>query len=554
MAFESKIKEMLKEYSEDIALEVPPDSKMGDYAFPCFDIAKKMRKSPRDLAKEIASKIKPNESIEKIESTGPYINFFVNNKKRAELVLKEIRKKKEGYGSKRVGKIIVIDFSAPNIAKPFGIGHLRSTVIGNSLYKIYSFLGYKCVGVNHLGDWGTQFGKLIVAYKRWGNEKKLEKDPIKHLYSLYVRFHTEAENDKTLEDEARAWFKKLEDGNEEATELWETFKDVSLDEFKKHYKKLEIKFDSYEGESFYNKMLDNTVDIVKSKTETEISDDALIVNLKQYNMPPLILKKSDEASTYATRELVAAMYRVEGYKPDKILYVVGTTQQLHFQQVFKVLELMGYKKEMFEHIGFGTISFKDEKMSTRKGNIIFLEEVLDRAISLAKKIIEEKNPELKKKKKVAEMVAIGAVIFADLKNDRIKDIVFDWDKMLSFEGETGPYLQYTHARCCSVMKKAKKVPNKADLKFLSQPEETEVVKLLEIFPKTVEDAALHNKPHIIANYLIALCQSFNNFYQKHTIISMENEFSDARIVLTDCVRTVLKTGIELLGIRAPKEM
>lgn len=301
-------------------------------------------------------------------------------------------------------------------------------------------------------------------------------------------------------------------------------------------------------------MLDKTIEIIKSKTETEINDDALIVNLKEYNMPPLILRKSDEASTYATRELVAALYRVEGYKPDKILYVVGTTQQLHFQQVFKVLELMGYKKEMFEHINFGTMSFKEGKMSTRKGNIIFLEEVLERAISLAKSIIDEKNPKLKKKKRVAEMVATGAVIFADLRNDRIKDVVFDWDKILSFEGETGPYVQYTHARCCSVIKKAKKIQNKADLKFLVQPEETEVIKLLEMFPKTVRDAASHNKPHIIANYLIALCQSFNNFYQKHTIISMENEYSDARLILTDCVRIVLKTGIELLGIRAPKEM
>jgi arginyl-tRNA synthetase len=554
MAFEDEIKELLKEYEENIILEIPPEPNMGDYAFPCFNLAKQLKKSPAEIAKEIASKIKPTENIEKIEAKGPYINFFINNRKRAELVLTEIRKKKRKYGSAKEGKIIVIDFSAPNIAKPFGIGHLRSTVIGNSLYKIYSFLGYRCIGVNHLGDWGTQFGKLIVAYKKWGEEKELEKDPIKYLYSLYVKFHTEAEKDAALEDEARLWFKKLEDGDKEATELWETFKDLSLEEFKKHYKKLEIKFDSYEGESFYNKMLDKTIEIIKSKTETEINDDALIVNLKEYNMPPLILRKSDEASTYATRELVAALYRVEGYKPDKILYVVGTTQQLHFQQVFKVLELMGYKKEMFEHINFGTMSFKEGKMSTRKGNIIFLEEVLERAISLAKSIIDEKNPKLKKKKRVAEMVATGAVIFADLRNDRIKDVVFDWDKILSFEGETGPYVQYTHARCCSVIKKAKKIQNKADLKFLVQPEETEVIKLLEMFPKTVRDAASHNKPHIIANYLIALCQSFNNFYQKHTIISMENEYSDARLILTDCVRIVLKTGIELLGIRAPKEM
>jgi arginyl-tRNA synthetase len=556
MIFEDDIKELLKEYSENVILEIPPDPKLGDYAFPCFGLAKQLKKSPAEIARDISSKFRQTENIEKAEAAGPYVNFFVNKAKRAEIVLKDVMKKKDRYGSSRdgKGKTIVIDFSAPNIAKPFGIGHLRSTVIGNSLNKIYSFLGYKCIGVNHLGDWGTQFGKLIAAYTKWGDEKELEKEPIKYLYGLYVRFHTEAEKDEQLNDEARQWFKKLEDGDKEATKLWELFRELSLEEFKQHYAKLDIKFDSYNGESFYNKMLDKTIETVKSKIKTEISDDALIVNLDEYAMPPLLLRKSDEASTYATRDLAAALYRIKEYRPEKILYVVGVTQQLHFRQAFKVLELMGYKKEMFEHVNFGTMSFKEGKMSTRKGNIIFLEEVLDRAVELAGKIIEEKNPNLENKKRVAEQVAIGAMIFADLRNDRIKDIVFDWDKVLSFEGETGPYVQYTHARCCSVLRKARIIPNKADMKFLIHTEEDEVVKLLERFPEVINDAAKSNKPHILASYLIDLCQNFNNFYQKHTIVSMENEYSDARLILTDCVRTVLRSGIGLLGIKAVEEM
>lgn len=556
MAFEEEIKKLLKDYSKDVVLEVPPDPKLGDYAFPCFSLAKSMKKSPVEIAKEIASKLKPSKSIEKIQAVGPYVNFFINNAKRAETILNDILKKKEKYGSSTLGKgkNAVIDFSAPNIAKPFGIGHLRSTVIGNALYKILSFLGYKCIGVNHLGDWGTQFGKLIVAYKKWGKEKELEKEPIKYLYNLYVKFHKEAEKNEKFNDDARTWFKKLEDGDSEATELWELFKQVSLDEFKKYYDKLEIKFDSYAGESFYNKMLDKTVKEVKSKVKTEISEDALIVNLEEYKMPPLILKKKDKATTYATRDLAAAFYRLKEYKPVKILYVVGTPQQLHFNQLFKVLELMGKKRELFEHVNFGMISFKEGKMSTRIGNIILLEEVIDKATSLAKKIIEEKNPKLEKKERVAEQVGIGAIIFGDLRNDRIKDVIFDWDKVLSFEGETAPYVQYTHARCCSVTRKAKKMPETVDFNFLKEEEEFAVVRLLERFSKIVEDSAAHYKLHILAGYLIELAQTFNNFYQKHTIISMEEGYTEARLVLTNSVKTVLKTGLGLLGIQSPEEM
>lgn len=556
MAFEEEIKRLLKSCSKEIILEIPPDPELGDYAFPCFALAKTTKKNPAEIARGIAAELKPTETIEKIQAAGPYVNFFINNAKRAETVFSNIQKKKDRYGSSTAGKgkSIVIDFSHPNIAKPFGIGHLRSTVIGNSLYKMLSFLGYKCIGVNHLGDWGTQFGKLIVAYKRWGKEKKLEKEPIKYLYDLYVRFHKEAEKDEKLNDEARAWFKKLEGGDREAAELWEIFKQVSLDEFKRYYGKLEINFDSYAGESFYNRMLDKTVKEVRSKTKTEVSEEALIVNLEEYKMPPLILKKRDEASTYATRDLAAALYRLREYKPVKILYVVGTPQQLHFQQVFKVLELMGKKRGLFEHINFGMISFKEGKMSTRAGNIIFLEEVLDKAVSMAKKIIEEKNPKLEKKERVAEQVGIGAIIFGDVRNDRIKDVVFDWDKVLSFEGETAPYVQYTHARCCSVLRKARKIPETADFSFLKEKEEFSVVRILEMFPKIIEDSAAHYKPHILAGYLIELAQIFNNFYHKHTIIQMDKDYEKPRLLLASCVKTVLKTGLGLLGVQAPEEM
>ncbi|MBW3000014.1 arginine--tRNA ligase, partial [Candidatus Woesearchaeota archaeon] len=522
MSFSDEIIKILKPHVKaKIELEAPPNPDMGDFAFPCFEIAKQLKKKPNEVAQELAKKVKLSKTITKVEVMGPYLNFFLNKAKQSEVLFKQIQKEKEKYGAGNEGrgKTIAIDFSSPNIAKPFGIGHLRSTVIGNSLYKIFSFLGYKCVGVNHLGDWGTQFGKLIVAYKNWGKEKELQKNPINHLLSIYVKFHDEAEINEKLNDEAREWFSKLEQGDKEALQLWELFKELSLEEFNKHYKRMDIHFDSFAGEAFYIKMLDSTVEKIKKKIKTEISEGALVVNLEKYKIPPLMLRKSDGATTYATRDMAAALYRLKEYKADKLLYVVGADQKLHFTQLFNVLEMMGIKKEKLVHADFGMMKFAEGKMSTRKGNIIFLEEVLDRAVELARKIIKEKNPNLENKEEVAEIVGIGAVIFGDLSNDRVKDITFNWDKMLSFEGETAPYIQYTYARCCSLLRKSeKKLITQVEYSLLREKIEHQLINLLQNFPAAVQNSASHYKPSIIARYLLDLSLAFNSFYQSCPIL------------------------------------
>jgi arginyl-tRNA synthetase len=541
---------------KDPKLEVPPDSKLGDLAFPCFQLCGELKKNPKEIAADLAKKFKPSKYVKEVKIIGAYLNFYANSAELAKEVILAVNSEGDSYGSKDIGKkkVIVIDYSSPNIAKPFGIGHLRSTVIGNSLYKTLNFLGYKCVGVNHLGDWGTQFGKLIYAYQEWGDEKKLKTESIAHLYSLYVKFHQEAKVDPALEDAGRSWFNKLEHGDKKALELWELFRKLSIDEFKKYYKELGIEFDSYSGEAFYNKVLDKTVDFFKKKKMTEISQEALIVNLDKYNIPPLMLRKSDGATTYATRDLAAAMYRIKTYKPKKMLYVVGTPQKLHFEQLYTTLDMAGYKREMFEHINFGHLRFADGKMSTREGNIIFLEEVLDKAIDLAMKTIKEKNPDLKEKEHVAKVVGIGSVIFADLINDRIKDIVFEWDKVLNFEGETAPYIQYAYARICSIMKKCEDANVKPDYALLTKPEEVALIKHLSEFPSIVEDAAQHYKPSIIAHYVLGLAQSFNEFYHTCPILKEENNLKYTRIELIKAVRQVIKTSMYLLGIGVVEEM
>ncbi|MEW5896240.1 MAG: arginine--tRNA ligase [Nanoarchaeota archaeon] len=558
LAKETKIK---KEEAAAL-ITIPPNAKMGDYAFPCFKLGKNAPEEAEKLKEKIKlSEIKLPEFIFKIEANGPYLNFFIKPSVIAKEILQEIYRQQKHYGRQDLGKgkKIIVEFSSPNIAKPFGIGHLRSTVIGNCLYKIYSFLGYKTIGVNHLGDWGTQFGKLIVAYKKWGEEKELETGSIKYLLKLYVKFHQEAEKDDSLNEEARTAFKKLEDGDKEAVALWEIFRELSLEEFKRIYHLLDVEFDSYHGEAFYNNVLNKTTEDLQKKVKTETSEGALVVNLEKYNLPPLILRKSDGASTYQTRDIAAAFYRLQKYRPEKIIYVVGSEQKLHFQQLFKVLELAGVDKSKLVHVDFGLFHFPEGKMSTRKGNVIFLEEVLDKAISLAEKIIEEKNPELGNKKERAKTVGIGAVIFSDLSNDRIRNIDFDWNKMLSFEGETGPYLQYTHARACSILRKAHNEHNLSvsphvNYETFNLAEEIAVVKQLYAFPEIIVQTALTYKPHLLAHYLISLAQSFNEFYHKCPVISGQKQIMKARLLLVDCVRQVLENGLNLLGIKAPEEM
>ncbi len=539
-------------------IEVPPDRKLGDYAFPCFVLGKKLKKAPNQIATELASKIRATELIREIRSVGPYLNFKVDQSKLAELVLNQVIEQDENYGSgdQGKGKTILIDFSSPNIAKPFGVGHLRTTVIGNSLYHIFSRLGYKVVRINHLGDWGTQFGKVILSYKMWGDEKEFEQDPISTLYDLYVRFHQEAEKQPELEAEARAWFKKLEDGDDEATQLWRRFRETSIKEFKRVYEMLDIEFDTYPGESFYNKYMDQTIEEIKTKGLAQISQDALVVNLDKFDLPPCLLKKSDEATLYATRDIAAAIYRRNTYNFHRNLYVVGNAQSLHFRQVFKVLELMGYQwAKDCVHVDFGWIKFKQEMMSTRKGNIVFLEDVLNKSIRLAERIIQEKNPELENKEGVAREVGIGAVIFADLSTRRNKDINFDWDQVLSFEGETAPYVQYTHARLCSLMRKyGKTVSPDLDHSVLSTEEESVLIKLLEDFPGRVKSAADNYEPAGICSFLIDLCSAFNRFYQQQRIITEDRNLTSARMLLVKAIQVTVKSGLSLLGIKAPERM
>ena len=533
------------------ALEVPPDYALGDYAFPCFKFASKSGKKPNELAKELSETIKLD-FVENIETKGAYLNFFIKAENVVENVLSEISEKKECYGSTNEGKgkTVVMDYSSPNIAKPFGIGHLRSTVIGNSIYRILKFRGYNCVGVNHLGDWGTQFGKLIVAYENWGEEKKLEKDPIKHLLDIYVKFHDEAKINPELDEEAREEFRKLENGNKKSLAIWEMFKELSLKEFEKYYAELNIEFDSNAGESFYNDKMDAAIKTLEKKVKTELSDGALVVELEK--MPPFMLKKTNGSSTYHTRDLAAAIYRLTEYKADKLLYVVGAPQKLHFKQLFSVLGKMGHEESKFEHVDFGHFL----GMSTRKGNIIFLEDVLDKGIELAKKIISVKNPKLKNKNEVAKMVGIGAIIFGDLSSDRVKDVEFDWGRILNFEGESGPYVQYTHARCCSVLKKSETEIKKTGLKWdkFTSEEELKLIKHLGSFENAIEQAAKQYKPSIIARYLLDLCGLFNSFYAKHKIIGSEEELLQLRLLLVDSVRTIIDSGLNLLGIKAPEEM
>ncbi len=558
MDFKEGIIELLKEHTklktEEIGtlLSTPPDPKLGDYAFPCF----KLGKNPKEAAEKLQAKLPAQDFIEKTQVVGPYLNFYLNQTILAETTLKKIHTEQKSYGNQNLGnqKTVVMDFSSVNIAKPFGIGHLRSTVIGRCLYRIHKALGYNPVSVNHLGDWGTQFGKLIVAYKRWGKEESLRKDPIKYLLKLYVMFHDEAEKDETLNEEARTIFKKLEDGDKELLEMWQSFKELSMEEFHRIYKLLDVEFDSYNGEAFYNDKMDEAIKLVQSKVKTELSDGALVVNLEKYKMPPILLRKSNGSTTYHTRDIAAALYRVKKYNAKKSLYIVGMEQKLHFKQLFKLLELMDHKAEL-THIDFGLFQFPEGKMSTRKGKVIFLEDVLGKAIELAQKIIDEKNPELKNKEQIAKMVGIGAIVFADLSNDRVKDINFDWDRMLSFDGETAPYIQYTHARASSILRKSEREINPhCNFSLLKEMEEKQLLKQLYLFPGILQNVIRTYKPNLLANYTIKLAQQFNEFYHKHQVLTEDPNLTKARLLLVDCTKQVLNNALHLLGIESPEEM
>lgn len=540
------------------AVEIPPDKAMGDYAYPCFRLAKVLRKAPPLIAADLAEKIQLPSFVKEVKVVGAYLNFFTDKSVFAETIISKVFAEKENYGKSKEGegKNIVIDYSSPNIAKPFHVGHLRSTVIGNAIYKIYEFLGYNCVGINHLGDWGTQFGKLITAYKMWGNAEAVEKDGISELMRIYVKFHEEAEKDPSLNDTARAWFVKMQDGDEEAISLWKWFKDISLKEFERVYKTLDVSFDSYAGESFYNDKMAAVVEELKEKNLLKESNGAMIVDLEDAKMPPCLIIRSDGGTLYATRDITAALYRKKTYDFEKCIYVTAIDQNLHFAQWFKVIEKMGYDwYKNLVHVPFGLVSLESGKLSTRKGNVVLMEDLLSEAVKKTAAIIEEKNPNLPNKEEVAKEVGIGAVIFDDLYNGRIKDIVFSWEKMLSFEGETGPYVQYTNARACSVLRKAEEeADGNIDFSLLTDDVTVEVIKLIASFNDKVKDAAERYEPSVVSRYLVDLAQAFNKFYHDNSILNAEENTRKARLAVVKAVSLVLTSGLALLGIKAPEQM
>ena len=540
----------------------PPDTSLGDYAIPCFKFAKTMRKSPAIIAEELAANFKTDEVITKVIAVNGYLNFTVNRAAFTKSVVGEILLKGEEYGASDIGagKTVCIDYSSINIAKPFHIGHLSTTVIGGALYRIYNFLGYKAVGINHLGDYGTQFGKLIYAYKTWGDKEAVEKGRIKELMRLYVKFHEEAEKDKTLDDKAREYFKLIEQGDKECVELFKWFKELTLKDVEKVYKELNIKFDSYAGESFYNDKMEPVIKELEEKGLLKESQGAKIVDLEPYGMPPCLILRSDGASLYATRDLAAAIYRKDTYDFYKCLYVVAYQQNLHFKQLFKVLELMGkpWAKDMV-HVAFGMVSLEEGTMSTRKGNVVFLEDVIAKCNEKAYSIINAKNPDLENKEEVAKAVGTGAVIFGALINSRIKDIVFSYDKALNFDGETGPYCQYTYARAASVLSKAGLADAGADKFNFDEaelsPVEYDLVNILSNFPDTVKAAAEKYEPSLVTRYAVDLSSAFNKFYFDCKILGAESDnIRNFRLALTKATKTTLKNALSLLGIKTPEKM
>ena len=546
-------------------LETPKDPKMGDIAFPCFQLAKTLRKAPPIIAKEIAEKLEPAlkaaaAPIAEIQVVGAYINFYLDQQAVAKDVIAAILTQQAQYGDANIGNggNVPIDLSSPNIAKPFSMGHLRSTVIGNALANIMEKLGYNPIRINYIGDWGTQFGKLIVAYKKWGSEEAVRENPIPELLRLYVKFHELAKEDESLDDEGREWFRKLEEGNEEATALWTWFRVESLKSFNKTYELMGVQFDSYNGEAFYNDKMDRVVTLLEEKGLLVEDEGAMVVKLDEFDMPPCLIKKRDGATLYATRDLASALWRKDNYDFAQAIYVVGGEQRLHFRQVFAVLKKMGYDwADNMHHIPFGMMLKDGKKMSTRKGQVILLEEVFQQAINDVKKVIAEKNPNLPNADEVAKQVGVGAIIFHDLKNFRLNDINFSWEDMLTFEGETGPYVQYTHARACSILRKAGyeegaavELPQGA----LEGPEAWAVVTLLNSFPNVVKRAGEEFDPSLIGKYVIDLAQSFNKFYANVRVLSEDASVKTARLQLVAATAQVIREGLRLLGLQAPQEM
>ena len=539
-------------------LEIPPKADMGDYAFPCFQLAKTLRKAPPIIAAEIGEKIGNVDIIDRLEVKGAYLNFFLKKEMFVKSMIDNSSVDNFGASSIGNGKTICIDYSSPNVAKNFHVGHLRTTIIGNSLYKIFSKLGYKVERINHLGDWGTQFGKLIVAYKAWGSKEAVEKDGVAELMRLYVKFHEEAEKDDSLNDEARGWFTKMEQGNEEALEIWQWFVDISLKEYKGTYELLGMEFDHYLGESFYR---DKTADVVKRLQDANLlkeSEGAQIVDLEEYNMAPCLIMKKDGSSIYATRDLAAIFYRKERWNFDKCLYVTGQEQKLHFAQVFKVVELLGneWAKDSLVHIPYGLVSLEGAKLSTRSGNIIYAEDILKEAIEKVKATIEEKNPALEDKDEVAKIVGVGAILFHDLYNQRIKDVSFKWDKVLNFDGETGPYVQYTYVRCASILRNVSDFNPNADIDYSKLLDEEAIALIKEIsrFPQVVLDAAEKYEPCVIARFAMDVAQSFSRFYNACRINVEDDVVRNARVKLVYLTKNTLQDALDLLGIKCPEQM